>query len=143
MNSAGPLSMSIYRTNWLRIQKTRSIFRSSREVKSARGAESSPPARFPGQTGILQSRVPRNRIGPCYKLSIFSLISVLPFLPATSSCCCCCCCVRLTFLLCFLPSVCWLPAAHHYSPDIVVRLVLGWEGRMTQKYPRLIMQMLT
>ena len=79
MNSAGPLSMSIYRTNWLRIQKTRSIFRSSREVKSARGAESSPPARFPRQTGILQSRVPRNRIGPCYKLSIFSLISVLPF----------------------------------------------------------------
>ena len=37
-------------------------------------------ARFPGQSGVLQSRVPRNRIGPCHELSIHYFVLFLSFL---------------------------------------------------------------
>ena len=47
------------------------VSRFPKEVKSTRPSEPSSSSRLSDRSSSLQSSVPRNRIDPCYKLSIF------------------------------------------------------------------------
>ena len=67
-----------------------------KEAKSTRFFEQSSSTRFPGQTGALHVSVPRSRIGPYYKLSIYiRIISVIYFIPLYFVIC------LITLLFCF------------------------------------------